>query len=68
MGCWVVNGCEERVCELDMIHEFRRGWVLAWKTASGNPSFLPLSLQNGYINFDKRRKVRGMPELEAGHS
>lgn len=34
---------------------------------AGNLTPPPLSLQNGYINFDKRRKVRRLPGPDASY-
>lgn len=34
---------------------------------AGTLTASPLSLQNGYINFDKRRKVRRLPGPDASY-
>lgn len=54
------------VCKLDMVVPvFSRGHSLCGRF--GTLTLFLLSLQNGYINFDKRRKVRGEPGLDARH-
>lgn len=51
------------VCALDA-GVWEEGISLA-KAGTLTPS--PLSLQNGYINFDKRRKVRRLPGPDASY-
>lgn len=54
------------VYEMDVVVPvFSRGHSLCGKVET--LTLFLLSLQNGYINFDKRRKVRGEPGLDARH-
>lgn len=64
-----VRGSQEEesdVCELDgAVRVLGRGDILSVAGLGFTPS--PLFLQNGYINFDKRRKVRGVHGPDASH-
>lgn len=54
------------VYEMDVVVPvFSRGHSLCGRVET--LTLFLLSLQNGYINFDKRRKVRGEPGLDARH-
>lgn len=56
----------DSMCKLDVIVlVFSRRHSLCGRV--GTLTLFLLSLQNGYINFDKRRKVRGEPGLDARH-